>query len=44
MKREFTEGGGTIPNDETGKEYVEAFAYKIFLQADNEDRAGTANE
>jgi len=43
-KKEFQEAGGTIPSDEDGKEYVKAFAYKVFLLADNEDRAGNAND
>jgi len=40
----MTQEGGTMPSDQTAKEYVKAFAYKIFLQADNEDRGGAANE
>jgi len=33
-----------MPTDEIGKEYVKQFAYRIFLQADNEDRSGQATE
>jgi len=44
MKKEMTEGGGALPTETVGREYVEAFAFRIFLQADNEDRSGNASE
>ena len=34
----------TITDESAGSAYVESFAIKVFLQADDEDRAGKANK
>lgn len=34
----------TITDESAGSAYVESFAMKVFLQADDEDRAGKANK
>lgn len=37
-------GHSTITDEAAGSAYVENFAMKVFLQADDEDRAGKASK
>ena len=41
MKREL-EGNDAVEHEAAGAAYVENFALKVFVAADNEDRAGKA--
>lgn len=48
MKKSLVEDASietsTITDESAGSAYVENFAIKVFLQADDEDRAGKANK